>query len=353
MAALPEPEHTTLRAIERAVEAEASPDFRAHLGASILGRKCERELWYSFRWATVRRHPARILRLFARGQREEAVLVDLLRKAGVTVHEVDPETGEQFRCSAIGGHLGGSMDGAGVGFVEAPEKWHALEFKTHNDRSFKALLKDGVLKAKPEHHAQMMVYMHLFGLDRAYYLAVNKNDDSLYAERVRHSVQAGDALIAKAERIIASDRPLPKLSDDPGWYECKFCDHHALCHGQAVPPPTCRTCMHATPELDGNARWSCAYHQTDRSEQEQLHGCEAHAYIPDLLANWAEPTDAIGANVEYLNRLNGQQFFNGPGVDIGADAYASAELYAAKDLAVIGSTPADAVREAFGGRVVG
>lgn len=352
MAKLPEPQHTTLRAIERAIEAEAESGFRAHLGASIVGGECERALWYSFRWATDARHPPRVLRLLARGQREEAVLVELLRKAGVEVHEVDPGTGEQFRCSAIGGHFGGSMDGAGVGFVESSQ-WHALEFKTHGDKSFKDLTKNGVQKSKPEHYAQCMVYMHLMGLERAFYLAVNKNTDELYAERIKHSAREGDALLDKAARIITSDRPLPKLSDDPAFYKCKFCNHTATCHGPAVPVPTCRTCCHATPELDGDGRWSCALHEKDLSVEEQLHGCPSHAFIPDLLAHWAEQTDAIGYNVEYLNKLNGQHFLNGPGDDIGAETYSSVELYQAGDVGVIGAPETEALRREFGGRVCG
>lgn len=351
MAKLPEPQHTTLRAIEQAVEAEAEPGFRAHLGASIIGRECERELWYSFRWATDVRHPPRILRLFARGQREEAVLVELLRKAGVEVHEGDPGTGEQFRCSAVGGHFGGSMDGAAVGLVEAPEKWHCLEFKTHGEKSFKDLAKNGVEKSKPEHWAQCQVYMHLFGLERAFYLAVNKNTDELYAERVKHSAKAGDALLAKAQRIITSDRPLPRLSDDPAFFKCKFCDHAPTCHGDRVPVPTCRTCIHATPEIDGDGRWSCALHGRDLTADEQLSGCPAHAFIPELLGNWAEQIDAHeGGRAEYRNRRNNGTFLNGPEESL---AYSSVELYQAGDVGVIGASETDQLRREFGGRVSG
>lgn len=347
MAALPEPQHTTLRAIERAVQADADDGLRAHLGASVIGRSCERAGWYTFRWATPATHSARILRLFARGQREEQTLVALLRKAGVEVHETDG-AGQQFRVSACGGHFGGSLDGCARGLVEAPEKWHVLEFKTHNDKSFAKLLKEGVEKAKPEHYAQMQVYMALTGMDRAYYLAVNKNDDSLYGERVRFSQRDADAIMAKADRIIASDRPPARLSDDPAWYECKLCDHRYVCHSGAVPPPSCRTCIHATPELYGEGVWSCAHRQIELTHAEQLAGCPAHAYIPDLLAAWAEQIDVHGLSVEYRNKLNGATFLNGPD----DHAYASAEIHAAQDRAVIGAAGVDALKQAFGGRVV-
>ena len=214
MAALPQPEHTTLRAIERAVEQRAETRFSRRLGASIIGRPCSRELWYSFRWVTIRQHDGRMLRLFARGHREESTFVELLRNAGVTIHD-GAENGAQFELTAIGGHFVDKMDGAGVGFVEAPEKWHVLEFKTSNAKTFKLIARDQVEQAKPDHYAQMMVGMRLSGMDRAFYLVVNKDTDHLYAERVRYKAKDADALMDKARMIITSDRPPEKISEEP------------------------------------------------------------------------------------------------------------------------------------------
>ena len=109
MVALPEPADTTLRAVEQAGEkGQATDGGRAHLGGSIIGRECKRELWFSFRWGTIVTHKARILRLFARGAREEDWFNHLLTQAGVTVWDVDPDTKQQFRVEAVGGHFGGS-----------------------------------------------------------------------------------------------------------------------------------------------------------------------------------------------------------------------------------------------------
>ena len=330
MATIPELQKTTIRAIEQAVEARAESGFREHLGASLIGRPCERELWYSFRWCTLVKHEGRLLRLFARGQREEAVFCELLRSAGVEVHEHD-ENGRQFRFGAIGGHFGGSCDAAAVGFVEAPKTWHVVEMKTHNDKSFKALLSKGVQESKPEHYAQMQVYMLLSGMERAYYMAVNKNDDSLYGERVRFDRKFADSLVEKAERIICSDAPRHRLSEDPSWYQCKFCDHHALCHATAAPLPNCRTCAHATPARDGT--WVCERHHKVLSKDEQLAGCQAHRFIPALLDRFAEPTDANEEDnwIAYRNTLTGEQFVNG------ADGLSSEAIHDTLDKRLLGA----------------
>jgi hypothetical protein len=62
--------------------------------------------------------------------------------------------------------------------------------------------------------------------------------------------------VARAGEIIFSDKPPAKLSNDPSFFGCKFCEFAQLCHGDKRPEVNCRTCAHATPEQDGT--WSCA-----------------------------------------------------------------------------------------------
>lgn len=281
MAPLPPSQSLTVEAIYAAHEAAAENGHREHLGASLVGTECERALWYSFRWASRARHTGRLLRLFETGQLAEARFVAELRRVGVTVLDVDPATGRQWTLRNASGHFGGSMDAVGIGFPEAPKTWHVIEFKTHSEKSFLALQRDGVAKAKPLHWAQMQAYMQLAGLDRALYLAVNKNTDELYQERVHHDAEAALRLLAKAERVIAAARPPARISDDPTWWQCRLCSHHAVCHEGAAVERHCRSCLHATPIADG--AWHCARHQHALAREDQQAGCAAHLFIPDLV----------------------------------------------------------------------
>ena len=52
MAELPDTSSPTREAIFAGYEADASEGFRTHLGASLIGKECERALWYDFRWTT-------------------------------------------------------------------------------------------------------------------------------------------------------------------------------------------------------------------------------------------------------------------------------------------------------------
>ena len=94
-----------------------------------------------------------------------------------------------------------------IGLPEAPATWHVCEFKTHSAKSFAKLKAEGVAASKPLHWSQMQAYMQLAGLDRAFYLAVCKDTDELYQERIRHDAEAGLRILTKAERIIGAARP--------------------------------------------------------------------------------------------------------------------------------------------------
>jgi hypothetical protein len=294
MAELPLTSCPTRDAIFAAYEADTSDGFRSHLGASLIGKECERALWYDFRWTTKAKFPGRVLRLFETGHLAEARLVQNLRRTGATVLEVDPETGRQFRVQAHGGHFGGSLDGVALNLLEAPKTWHVLEFKTHSAKSFADLAAKRVRQSKPQHFAQMQIYMSLTGLTRALYVAVNKDNDDLYIERVELDTVVSTRLLEKAQRVIFAATPLPRISEDPSWYQCRLCDHADVCHGKQAAEINCRTCLHATP-VDGG--WHCAHHNKSLMEVDQRTACERHLYLPPLVPG--RQVDAGEGWVEY------------------------------------------------------
>lgn len=308
MAPLPPPTMPTVQAIYKAYEAEQDNGYRYHLGASLIGDPCSRSLWYSFRWATVRAFEGRMLRLFDTGNKEEARFVADLRKCGIEVYDFDFENPDkQISVRDDFGHFGGSLDGIGRGFLEAPKTWHVCEFKTHGAKSFKELKDKGVEKSKPRHFAQMQVYMHLEGLTRAFYLAKNKDTDELYSERVRYDAAFAIRMVEKARRIIQASRPPGKLSNDPSWYECKFCDHYGVCHGMDVPARHCRSCLHSTPIEEG--KWECAIGKDAINTREQA-GCPHHLYIPDLIHGEQTGVVAGGEGIVY-RMADGSEWIDG------------------------------------------
>lgn len=265
--------------IDRVLEHRQGTGFREHLGASIIGRECAREVWYKFRWAKKAFFSGRMLRLFNRGHREEDSLAKFLRQSGVHVLTADPETGEQFHISDHEGHFGGSLDLKLFDTPDFPGIWVLGEAKTHSDKSFKKVVAQGILGAKPEHFVQMQIYMHYEQLPAAIYFAVNKNDDELYAPVVMYDEAVAEKYIDRAYKIIYAMEPPERISNSPGWYMCKFCDYKDICHYGDTKEKNCRTCSHSRP-IEGG-KWHCRRYDYVLERLDQLRGCADHEEIQE------------------------------------------------------------------------
>jgi hypothetical protein len=183
--------------------------------------------------------------------------------------------------------------------------------KTMNDKNFKAMEAKGCEATKPIYYAQCQIGMHLAELDRCAFIAVNKNTDAIYLERIKYDPAMALKLIAKAEGVIFADKPPAKLNTDPSFYLCRFCDYNAVCHMGKPPEVNCRTCAHATPEREGDGNWSCAKGKAFGAV------CSEHLFNPHAMP-W-EVHDATPDWVEYVtddgevirNEGNSQDIYNG------------------------------------------
>ena len=300
MPPIPKPQASTVGAIYRAYEAANNPRDGKTIPASQLAEECSRKLWYDFRWISPHEEiPGRTLRIFETGNIEEERWIANLRMIGCEVVDRQ-EDGRQIRIDLCGGHVGGYLDSEILGLPEAPKTWHVGEIKSHNLKSFTALKKDGVEKSKPLHFGQMQTYMHARSRDRAIYLAVCKDNDELYAERIYYDAAYCLRLLAKADRIIAANDPPTRISDKPGFYACGWCKHRAICHEGAWPRSNCRTCLFSSPEDGGT--WSCARFNKPLSLAEQADGCPAHLFLPGVVPGEQIDSDEAAETVTY--RLN-------------------------------------------------
>lgn len=246
------------------------------MGASLIGRECDRELFYSFNWATKPRFNGQKLRLFNRGHLEEGRFIALMLMIGCEVFQQD-QNGKQYRISDVGGHFGGSGDGVVIGIPDLAPGTPALsEWKTHNDKSFKKLESEGVRSAKFEHWVQMQTYMDKMGLPVAIYGAVNKNDDNIHMEIIHMDRAAGPFFIERARRVIPLRTPPAKIAASVGAFQCKFCDHKPVCKMGANPERNCRTCSYSRPIVDEDgAQWVCDAHDSQTIPKPlQLTGCD-------------------------------------------------------------------------------
>lgn len=246
------------RELNAACQREFEEDPRKHLGASIIGHDCAAYGWNTFRWLKFEEFSGRMLRLFNRGHREEERFIRWLTAMGFQVFDHDPATGKQFRIGGSRGHFGGSLDGIAI----APPSYNIAdplltEFKTHSEKSFAKLQKEGVKKSKPQHFRQMSSYGAKYGFKFGLYCAVNKNTDEIYFEIVKLDEREAGWLFTKADLIVNAQTRPAKIANVATYSECKWCDFAPLCHGDMVPSKNCRSCVHAFP-TDGGT-WTCAH----------------------------------------------------------------------------------------------
>jgi hypothetical protein len=333
-----------VQAIDRAVVAGRDAR-RDYLGPSVMGHECMRYVWLTFHWAKRPTFSGRILRLFARGHAEEDRIIYYLRKIGIEVDAVDPQTGKQFHYERHAGHMRGNKDGRVRHPVLLPPGTGNLEMKTFNKDSFRACwgVPHGtdeattwpdalpVREAKPDHYAQMQSYMHM-GTERwTLYIAVCKDNDDWYAEIVEYDEDYAKHIDSRGEEVIFQSDVPQKIRQDQSYMPCKTCTFSDICHGKEIPEKNCRTCAHSTPLREGNANWHCAkWDQDGIPEDVQQKGCEHHVFNPMLLVNIG---DYIGGDSEknYAEyRLpDGSTFKNGTRDPLDVTVIGSDELAAA------------------------
>lgn len=283
MAPIPKPTPSTLRAIQAAIEDREEDWESVGVPAGDIGVECDRAIWLAFRRASV---PEAInwqkRRIFERGEIEEERLLDLLRLIGCEV------SNQQTRVRGAAGHLRGKIDGQALGLPEAEKTMHVVECKSSKAEKFRKLVKEGVENAMPLHYATMQFYMMKRGLDRCLYMCTNKDDEDLHLERVYLDIDAALRAEARIERIINMPEPPSRLCSKRDDFRGMFCRQAEVCWGETMPRSHCRTCLHSTPLMDGNAGWDCARWSKPLSLSEQDAGCPAHLFIPAMLAGFEQ-----------------------------------------------------------------
>jgi hypothetical protein len=344
----------TLEAVDAALEASGNAQpARAYLGMSEIGRPCERAIWYGFRWATRSTFDAATLRRFEDGHRSEAIMIERLRAVPVLELYVEnpDKPGEQIGCADIGGHFRGHLDGVVVGLLQAPQTPHVWEHKCVNEKKQATLEKTKTelgekqaLAAWDEvYHAQAQCYMHYQGLGRHYLTCDSPGSRSTASVRTDADPRAAHQMIEKARRIITAAEPPARISGRPDWFQCQWCQHRPVCHEPAIPEVNCRTCLHATPELDGDGRWTCARFGCDLTTEHQRMGadCQAHLFVPGLLPWRVQDADPSGW-VQYEN-----------GTRNGIGGFSSHEIRANPPLCSGADPVLNKLRRELGAEVVG
>jgi len=248
MAKIPVDESEQLIQVIDSVQHESLP--RPYLGMSAIGEPCIRKLQYDWRMAYLNRHSARVQRIFDTGHRAEDFMIHDIHQAGGLVW------GEQEAITGAAGHWGGHIDGMCNQIIGYEGINMLLEMKTHNDKSFKDVVKKRVEKSKPMHYDQMQRYMGGMDVEMCLYYAYNKNTSEYYIEFVKFDRSRFEELCEKEVTVIVAEELYPRVGNgSPTWHECRFCSAKGVCFGKEKIQENCRTCKHVDPCNDG--KWEC------------------------------------------------------------------------------------------------
>ena len=212
----------------------------------------------------------------------------MLRADGWIIYDIDPATGKQWRVEAIEGHFSGSLDAIGY----PPAKygvfmWLLIECKTNKSgnnangiepgNKWKELEAYKLEIGKPLHWAQANVYGYLKGLSHVVYFNTNKDDDRMHIECAALQPEVAHKNLAKAEFVILSNSPPPKLHQNSAHRDCQWCDALAICHKGAPLLRGCRSCRFSIPvQAKG---WSCTRYQVALSDELIKTGCAEYTKL--------------------------------------------------------------------------
>jgi hypothetical protein len=301
MVEIPAPIQPTVDAVMQAlVEARnANPSYEGYgIGASSLGTPCDRQLWYTLRWASPSEviTEGRKLRIFARGNAaEQRILADLGRV--LTIEEHDPATGKQWRFSRANGWIRGKADGRCIGVLEAPKAEHVIEIKCIKAADWRGIAKHGLAKHKPEHWMQLHEGMAALGVERGLYIAENADTCELLTERIHLDHEVAAKVEARVLRLVDEHVVPLRVNDAPTKPPCLFCTHKAVCFENAAPRRTCRTCIFFAFGRDGAGH--CERFDEPRLPDRQRENCGAHLYLPTLVGGDQVDAAEDGSWVEY------------------------------------------------------
>lgn len=242
-------------AIDAAYASEPRDTSRSYIGASIIGNGCDAYLAFCMRGFPENQIEPRTKRIFALGHKLEKMVLKDLRKAGLSVFEVDGLTGKQFAMQKYGGHFKAHMDGQVIDGDEVL----GLEIKSMNAAKFKTFKEYGVSTSHPQYYFQMQAMMWAGRFSRFVFVAYCKDNSEYHAQIIEYDDIEGYAIEARIENVMANRGA--KVAKDRTDWRCKMCFKSDACWGDLPPLKECKTCGHAEARVSGG--WQCNKHSKD------------------------------------------------------------------------------------------
>jgi hypothetical protein len=200
---------------------------RRYIGASGIGKKCNRAIWYSYMGAASEAPPPSLKTSFDIGKRLEGLLLDYMEQAGL--HIVHPSIENDFLLLQDDTYP--LFQGHADAFLMLPDESPVVvEIKTAKCSSFKQFQNKGLRGWQETYYAQLQSYMGMSGYKRGVLLAVNKDTSELHHEWVKYDDIYYHELKTKARAIMLCEEPPEKINRSPLYFLCNTCSFKRVCH---------------------------------------------------------------------------------------------------------------------------
>ena len=213
--------------ITKAIAASPPDEPRRYIGASSIGRKCLRSIWYGFTGAEGEPYPPRTKTTFDIGKRLEGLMLDYMEKAGLVIVRPSPENNfllfKDKEIPIFKGHTDALL-------VQKDEPLSVVEIKTAKSSSFAQFKSRGLKLWQETYYAQLQSYMGMSGYRRGLLLAVNKDASDLHHEWVDYDDIYYHELRAKAAVISRCSEPPERINKSPLFIVCSMCNYKRVCH---------------------------------------------------------------------------------------------------------------------------
>lgn len=215
-----------VKIINEVIQNKAPDEARRYIGASSIGRACNREIWYSFNGVIGTSFDPDLKRTFEVGKRLETMLLDYIDMTDIVIERPNKVNKYLFVQDAEAPIFQGHMDA-----IIYTDTACVLEIKTAKSSSFQKFVNHGLKQWSPSYYAQMQAYMGMGGYLDAVILVMNKDNSDLHHEWISFDEIMYHELRLRALAISSIGEPPERINKNPVYFVCNRCQFKSICHG--------------------------------------------------------------------------------------------------------------------------
>lgn len=256
-------------------EAEKNEPPRAYIGASSIANDCHAYQALSMRGFPSDTPSPQLIRIFNEGHRVEAYVVEMLKKCGHKVEEVNPATGKQWNYASKTGRIKCNLDGyiTPVG----SDKRMTLEVKSMNRDKFKAFKEKGLALSHPDYVVQVQLGMALAVgsgaefAEQCFFIAYCKDNQQFHVEVIDYDANHESTIdaVARVTSVVipSSGHAAKRNGSYENEYECSQCFKRSSCWKpeKFVEKRTCLHCERASLRTN-HKQWICTLKHVEVDE---------------------------------------------------------------------------------------